>query len=454
MALPSSSLRTADAAKSFTEHAAPTTGGVMDMPARCYASFSEAPSVPVHVHIEVLRPNITVMEEQFEAAVAITLILTWTDQRLMGHAGAIPDNLWHPSFVLALKAGGPMHIISTTLKDAEAGVVVQMVRLPKDGRIDLREVLHLSRFPLEVISALICISPACGKGVVNLIFRKHTVNEESLQKGIKDSGFVWHNATYPRDSEWDHTGIMVEPVEAVSPFSGVVYSKVAIIVTMRRNPGFYAIKGLLPLSCAILMGLSANIIDPLLDEAFSNRVQIYVAVLLTVIAIQWTVAAKLPKTPDLTIFDRVILSCLGFTLLQTAEAASVEIMKRADFLAHTIRTIDFIAVMVFLATYALGVLILCMFWWRQTSDDSSLRAMKESLAHHFGDNCTITEPLAFVPVRSSQLQLGKEVFLWRSDLPSAVRCQVLGGAAAGSSDRDSCSSNGTARARHTKVTGL
>ena len=72
---------------------------------------------------------------------------------------------------------------------------------------------------------------------------------------------------------------------------------------MRRHPRFYAFKGLLPLMCTTLMGLSANIIDPLLDDAFPNLIQICVAVSLTATAIQWTVAAKLPKTPDLTMFE-------------------------------------------------------------------------------------------------------------------------------------------------------
>lgn len=454
MALPASYLSVADAARCSVVHAAPITRAVMDVPSRCCINFSEPPAVPVHVDIEMLRPSITVMEEQFEAAISIVFVLTWTDPRLMGHAGAIPDDLWHPTFFLGLKVVMQMQIVSTTLRDAEAGLVVQMVRLPDDARINLREVLHLSRFPLEVITAMFLISPEFGKDVIDLKFAKHTAIRNSQQRQIDQSGTAWHNATYPRDIEWDHTGIMAEPVETTSPFSGVVYTKVAVLMTMRRNPGFYAVKGMLPLMCATMMGLSANVIDPLLADAFSNRIQIHVAVLLTVIAIQWTVAAKLPKTPDLTMFDRVILSCLGFTLLQTAEAVTVEIMKRTEFLAHTIRRIDFIAVMVFLTTYVLGALMLYFFWRRQTSDNRSFQSMKESLVRSFRYKFTITEPLAFIPIRNSRPQLGEEVPIWCSDLPSSVSAHVQSDVAAAISEQASDSSSGSARARNTKVAGL
>merc|ERR1740121_2662207 len=110
--------------------------------------------------------------------------------------------------------------------------------------------------------------------------------------------------------------------------------------------------------------------------------------------------------------------------------------------------------MVFFAMYVLGVLVLYLVWRRQTSDDRSFRAAKETLAKELTYQATIIEPLAFIPIRNSQPQIGEEMPIWCSDLPTSVSARVQSDAMTASSARTFDWSSGIARARNTKLTDL
>eukprot|EP01052_Picozoa_sp_SAG31_P039084 SAG31_NODE_5346_length_2594_cov_6.626052_2_plen_321_part_00 len=94
-----------------------------------------------------------------------------------------------------------------------------------------------------------------------------------------------------------------------SSASGVSYHDFVVMITRRREPGYYLTKALYPTAICGLLS-TAGLIVP--ADELANRFGILLTLFLTVFAIQWITNDRLPKVSFLTRLDRQIVMTLVF----------------------------------------------------------------------------------------------------------------------------------------------
>lgn len=358
------------------------------------------PSKPVIVSVDVWRPHFTVIEASFTAELELALSLTWIDQRLIGHEGDLPEEMWIPKILLFLKSGGTFEVTSTKLSDAATGKVVSLQKV-SGGIMDMRSILDISAFPFESICLPLVLSPSDGTdSVVLRLAPPKDLNEPS----------DWHalSAHYGREQEWEYTGILVEEVQQVSPFSGLRYSKIMLVASLCRNPGYYWCKGILPLCCVCFMGLTEFAINPLDSGALSARLQIMLAVLLTIIAVQWTVGDHLPHTPEFTTFDAIVRSTFGLVMFQAIEAVAVNVMIRLKFPDEDVVRADLCLAAIACTAFLVGVGYLMFAMSGRQGKASGI--VKKLICEKFSQRMVLPERMRLYKVSNCKVGRSVDIF--------------------------------------------
>ncbi|CAD7958548.1 unnamed protein product [Amoebophrya sp. A120] len=115
-----------------------------------------------------------------------------------------------------------------------------------------------------------------------------------------------------------------------SPLSGMFFRQLFFRVEIKRDPTYYLYKGVLPMLLVFCVSLIGTVGLNSKDFA-GDKLSGLLAAILTLFAIQWTIADRLPRLPFLTELDRVSMSCgTGLLLLVLGVAVSHQVALNFD----------------------------------------------------------------------------------------------------------------------------
>eukprot|EP00392_Amoebophrya_sp_AT5.2_P000128 g128.t1 len=118
--------------------------------------------------------------------------------------------------------------------------------------------------------------------------------------------------------------------ENKSPLSGMFFRHIFFRVEIQRDPTYYLQKGVAPMLLLFLVSVISTVCLNSRDFA-GDKLNVLLAAFLTLFAIQWTIADRLPRLPFLTELDRVTIRCgSGLLVLVIGVAVSHQIALRAD----------------------------------------------------------------------------------------------------------------------------
>ena len=246
---------------------------------------------PVTVTVGLHVSNLAQIDQSNETASIVGYLLySWQDPRLT-HDGTSSivtslDKIWHPALeIVNFKSSD----FSETFVDiAPDGTVNAQERFSKT----MSSGLALQGFPFDRQKLLIAI--------------------ESLLYPLQDLEFLPDPAkislskeSFATLAEWKLQGIHGTKEKSFFSPEQQDYSRLAIVIKVERNPGFYILKVMLPLLLITLASWSVFWIDP---QEFSTQISISFTNLLTVVALLLVINDSLPKVGYLTFMD-------GFTML-------------------------------------------------------------------------------------------------------------------------------------------
>ncbi|CAD7964875.1 unnamed protein product [Amoebophrya sp. A25] len=108
--------------------------------------------------------------------------------------------------------------------------------------------------------------------------------------------------------ELELSGITFAGTTHTSMMTGVKYSDVIFSLHLRRRPQLYLWKGVVPLSLCLLYGVLTTLLHP---QELGGRLQTHTALFLTVFAIQWVLAERVPKICYLTLLDHLVFAAVA-----------------------------------------------------------------------------------------------------------------------------------------------
>mmetsp|Transcript_3322 Transcript_3322/g.7808 ORF Transcript_3322/g.7808 Transcript_3322/m.7808 type:complete len:473 (-) Transcript_3322:90-1508(-) len=108
--------------------------------------------------------------------------------------------------------------------------------------------------------------------------------------------------------ELEVAGISFAGNTHTSSMTGVQYSDVIFSLHLKRRPQLYLWKGVVPLLLCFLYGVLTTFLHPM---ELSGRLQTHTALFLTVFAIQWVLAERVPKICYLTLLDHLVFAVVA-----------------------------------------------------------------------------------------------------------------------------------------------
>jgi hypothetical protein len=155
--------------------------------------------------------------------------------------------------------------------------------------------------------------------------------------------------------EWEIVGVRAEEKAVDAVRSSRPVSRLTLAIDIKREPGFYLWKVLLPL--VLIVALSWSIFW-MVDERFGARVRISATGILTIVAYQFVAGQNLPRVNYLTLIDKMMVG--SFLLLAITVLESYVVSRYAGDDRERALKIDRAARWVFPLAYA--VLILLVFF--------------------------------------------------------------------------------------------
>ncbi|CAD7925621.1 unnamed protein product [Amoebophrya sp. A120] len=161
--------------------------------------------------------------------------------------------------------------------------------------------------------------------------------------------------------ELELSGITFAGNTHTSMMTGVQYSDVIFSFHLKRRPQLYLWKGVVPLSLCFLYGLLTTFLHP---QELGGRLQTHTALFLTVFAIQWVLAERVPKICYLTLLDHLVFAVVAaLTILVFGSCAAYAFGLGAAGIIGTddnsesfdlkgARMVDFVTLLVVLMTFA------------------------------------------------------------------------------------------------------
>ncbi|CAD7934430.1 unnamed protein product [Amoebophrya sp. A25] len=118
--------------------------------------------------------------------------------------------------------------------------------------------------------------------------------------------------------------------ENKSPLSGMFFRHIFFRIEIQRDPTYYLHKGVAPMLVLFLVSVTSTICLNSRDFA-GDKLNVLLAAFLTLFAIQWTIADRLPRLPFLTELDRVTIRCgSGLLVLVLGVAVSHQVALNVD----------------------------------------------------------------------------------------------------------------------------
>jgi len=216
--------------------------------------------------------------------------------------------IWYPAGFPVNRAGG-LELTERILQVAADGTVHSDLNIgvPLHASFDLR------RFPFDRQKLALEVESV-----------RWQIDEMVLVEDEMVTGFS-ADLSMP---EWEimSVGERIEQADGVRdtrPFSRLLFE-----IELRRRPGFYLWKVLLPIF--IIVAISWSVFW-MTDENVASRTRITATGVLTVVAYQFVVAEDLPRIAYLTVLDKLMLLSFGLLAVTVVQSLWVGRLQASDF---------------------------------------------------------------------------------------------------------------------------
>jgi hypothetical protein len=269
--------------------------------------------VPTPIKIGVLVADITAVDDVNQAIEGdFFLRMQWRDPRLAGVAGCrIPkSSVWFPRVELlnSNQLTSRRRFAFDQVRVQEDGLVVYLQR--NFGRIATYH--DLSRFPFD-----------SHEFELRMADFDYTSHEIQL---VFDPEFTTL-AQRLNIPDWKIIGVSGKVDDRFLDELDKSLSIFTLFIKASRNPGYYILKVLVPLTLIVMMSWVVFWINP---EKFGPQIGISATSMLTLIAFQFALSAVLPKLSYFTVMDRLILGATVLVFLSLVEATVTAVLVTRD----------------------------------------------------------------------------------------------------------------------------
>ena len=278
--------------------------------------------VPTEVLAVLVLNRVAVSTKDSEEFLTIkgALELYWTDARLSGfpEKASIPADIWRPEVtacsgltVVGLDDYGTIPNFDMKPTARQDGLLKMRGDLVLNGDgINLSEDLERMRaFPFDGVRVDLSVALFGNRRRENVEQVQLAWKRPNLPDRAADSWFGEHQHV-----NWHVANKFSGDYEICALSYGTLFSTwnggtqhVGFSLHLKRSPGFYVLKGILPLYATIMYGMMTFFIGA---SQLGSRMSQLTALFLTCFAIQWVILERLPRLPFLTILDHVFFSAV------------------------------------------------------------------------------------------------------------------------------------------------
>lgn len=134
------------------------------------------------------------------------------------------------------------------------------------------------------------------------------------------------------------------------------FSEFLTYIEVERKPGFYVFKILIPLLLIITSSWSIFWIPM---QELANRIHISLAVILSAVAYQFVISGSLPKIPEFTVMDSILIISFEFIVISVIESVAVYQLYRHQRFGFA-NFLDMVSRIMIPATYLSIILIIIL----------------------------------------------------------------------------------------------
>jgi hypothetical protein len=259
----------------------------------------------------------------------IGLKISWTDPRAAGKlcSESLPG-VWRPEVVVLDTSEEPVKKDDAVeIMDADQGCLQRYIRL----LVKIRCAYSLRMFPHDSqdISIVVRVPRHRLQGVADISF--HSVSREPTLlcddefELISMEGSARHAAVHSLDWEGDEPeaedgGALTRNLSNLKP-------EFVVQIRLRRRPQYWLWCVVVPTLCSVLVGFDALLMEP---SDHNDRMSLVVTLMLTVVAVRFTVNDKLPRLPFLTFLDCWLLLLFFTLVLLAVECSFVYAVRSVD----------------------------------------------------------------------------------------------------------------------------
>eukprot|EP00485_Elphidium_margaritaceum_P014400 CAMPEP_0202726400 /NCGR_PEP_ID=MMETSP1385-20130828/184594_1 /ASSEMBLY_ACC=CAM_ASM_000861 /TAXON_ID=933848 /ORGANISM="Elphidium margaritaceum" /LENGTH=605 /DNA_ID=CAMNT_0049392621 /DNA_START=416 /DNA_END=2233 /DNA_ORIENTATION=- len=209
------------------------------------------------------------------------------------------------------------------------GAHTMFARFKLDCDLTFSEQMELRSFPLDCQDFTLKLRESNGQKKAILMPEARYIYTTDVDK--KPSAFFKLDQTFSVLDEWEFysTRLEVGDSNAGDSRSGSAYSEVSILFKLARRWLVYVQNVIVYFFFITLLAVLCFALD---EEEIGERLNLAVVILLTLVAFQHTVFAKLPNIPYLTFLHKYIITSFVFVCLVIVETAMLTAEVRSETL--------------------------------------------------------------------------------------------------------------------------
>lgn len=261
------------------------------------------------------------------AFVQLAVTLYWTDPRLAGWEGPLPQALWGPILVLKNQVG------DASVADEVFALVGVEGRLKRGVvyRATVGNPMDLHDFPFDLDDLDVVFHTSShwrtrdgsqeNMVTAGRIYVLREVEDPAEGASRTDPFSRLEDATSAQVHEWTVLGYSHE-LTGQRQVTGIESQDVVYRLHIARKPGFYVWRVLLPLA---MIGLLDAAIFAFPPDDFGSRMGHATALVLASVAMLYVVGELVPRIDHLTRLDQVVVATLGLNALTVAWSLAVRL---------------------------------------------------------------------------------------------------------------------------------
>lgn len=270
--------------------------------------------VRVRVHVISLY-NINTVDQCFDAKFRIQL--KWTVTKVFQDIDIDnPSNEWRPFFDV-INNVDKLSMNVVRLEKKQRGIYTDMY-LDATVQGKFSEHFELQQFPMDQ-----------ERLHIKLLFGSHPVTIKRINEGspleipfpkrisfYQDPGrSVVFKETFFQPDVWElSSDVIIKNGRTLAERNddGIRYHTLDICMTVTRRIGFYALNVAIPVFLLVNLSFTSFFIDPI---ELSDRLQVTLTLLLTLVALKFSIAEYLPTTSYITYLDKYVMASFVFVTL-------------------------------------------------------------------------------------------------------------------------------------------